>query len=683
VSQMNLQEVLNCSALPSLPAVAVRLLELTGDPDVSMSDIAQLVQQDQALAAKVLKTVNSSFYGLSNPCGSIERAMGYLGLNTVKSLVLGFSLVETTKDAGESGFDLESHWRRAIIGATGARLMARSVGTVDPEEAFTSALFQDLGMLASFAAMSVSYSSVVDGVVHPELIGVERENFEFDHSLVGSELAKKWKLPEEICEGIRCHHAPELTTTKFEALSRVVALGAILCDSMNLETSKSSMSKLKRLSKEWYHDRAPDVSELIDEVGETSRTLAKMFEQEIGEIADAATLMSEAQERGIEHQLTVQREADKMAHEALIDGLTQIANRKRFDAELERVYNDFRSSGTEFGVIFFDADKFKSVNDTYGHAAGDAVLVELAKRCSEAVSSRGVVCRYGGEEFTVIVQDATLDENAQLGEEIRKIVEATPFDLSKVEGVPDELKVTVSVGVSSTNAGVHSRLASADQIVQEADECVYVAKKNGRNMVHVHSQVVPKSAQSGNNDEAQITTEQQSATQFSTSNKSNSPKSTVPENSPSAPAAAQPVIPKPKKAWGAGRVLLVEDDPLAATLLISLIKRRSKLEIVWVKSGTKACVMMESGDFVNENRLSLIMCDYMLPGCNGHEVLKVAKATESMVDVPFIMLTGNTDQDMKDESERLGVSLFIRKDEFCADVNKWLEQLMVASKAAA
>ncbi|MEX0876710.1 MAG: HDOD domain-containing protein, partial [Phycisphaerales bacterium] len=113
MTQVSLQDILSCSSLPSLPAVAARLLELTSNPNVELSEISRLVQQDQALAARVLKTVNSSFYGLTSPCGSIERAMGYLGLNSVKSLVLGFSFVDVTGEGKDGTFDLQEHWRRA------------------------------------------------------------------------------------------------------------------------------------------------------------------------------------------------------------------------------------------------------------------------------------------------------------------------------------------------------------------------------------------------------------------------------------------------------------------------------------------------------------------------------------------------------------------------------------------
>ncbi len=644
MSDSDLQDVMRCSSLPSLPAVAVRLLELTGNPDVAMSDIAKLVQQDQALAAKVLKTVNSSFYGLSTPCGSIGRAMGYLGLNTVKSLVLGFSLVETTIGGDEYGFDLEAHWRRAIIGATGARILARDTGGVDPEEAFTAALFQDMGMLACFAAMKKRYGDIVGGIPHRKVAHAEREQLGFDHAQAGAELASKWKLPAEICEAIRHHHTPDSAPVAHQQAVRAVALGAMISTAMSPDAPGSSVRAIERVCEEWYGPRAPDVTELLTEVGETAEMLARMFNQEIGAIPETKELMARAQEKGFEHQIRMQREADQLAREAHIDGLTRIANRKCFDTELQRVYHEFNKEGIGFGILFFDADRFKSVNDTHGHAAGDVVLIELARRCAQVAGERGIACRYGGEEFAVIVQGLGLDACAEMAERIRLSIGSTPFDLSSVEGAPDELAVTASIGVSSTDAGNPARLASADQVVQEADECVYAAKSDGRNNVKVWGRF------------SQVT---------------------ISTDAGDGEGAGRVACTRAGDGeMVQGRILLVEDDALAATLVISLIKRRSKVDIKWVKSGTRACTMIESGELGGRNRPTLILCDYTLPGCNGHEVLRVAKASQAVRDVPFFMLTGSNDEHMRDESLRRGASLFIHKDEFCADVNRWLGELL-------
>ena len=652
MTQVSLNEIVMCPTLPSLPAVAVRLLELTGDPDVAIKDISKLVQQDQAMAAKVLKTVNSSFYGLPQRCGSIDRAMGYLGLNTVKSLVLGFSLVETTKSAGQ-GFDLETHWRRAILGATAARLLAQKVGGVDPEDAFTASLFQDIGMLAMFVVLKDQYTSIISGVRHGVLSNQERDKLGFDHARVGSELAARWKLPAGIVDAIEYHHSPEHCETEHQSLACVVSLGAQVCACLESDAPSSSIRTYERLSRKWYGNAAPEAEQLLEDVGETGKTLAKMFGQDIGEMPNTGEIIAQAQEQNTVHQLSMQRHTDELAREVHIDGLTQIANRKQFDAEIARVYNGFVSDGDHFGVLFFDADRFKSVNDTFGHAAGDLVLIELAKRTSEVVGEDGTVFRYGGEEFAVIVESTDFAACGKLAERVRSAIASQPFSLSGVEGAPDTLNVTVSIGVSSSDASDPSRLISAEHVVHEADECVYVAKSDGRNNVKVFGQFE---------------------------------KVTIIDSgkASSEPAIAPPVqLGEKTKQNKSAKILLVEDDSLAATLMISLLKRRDLVEIEWVKSGTRACTLIEAGKFEDGHALQLIVCDFNLPGCNGHEVLKNAREHASTRHVPFFMLTGDNDQHMRDECIRRGVTKFIHKDEFCTDINRWLGTMIDASKHAA
>src|SRR5262245_6791812 len=120
MSAPTLEQVLSCPNLPSLPTVAVEVLALTAKSNADLNEISRVVQNDQALSAKILRTVNSSFYGLSKPCPTITRALTYMGLSTVKSLVLGFSLVDWTRQ-GEGGFDMIDYWRRSAYGAAAAR----------------------------------------------------------------------------------------------------------------------------------------------------------------------------------------------------------------------------------------------------------------------------------------------------------------------------------------------------------------------------------------------------------------------------------------------------------------------------------------------------------------------------------------------------------------------------------
>ena len=198
---LNLEKILSCSNLPSLSAVALQVLELTQDENVKLTEIASAVENDQALTAKILRTINSSYYGLAKPCPTIARALAYLGLNTVKSVVLGFTLVDVTKQA-EDGFDLVDYWRRCLYSAAAARRIAMQSSACDPEEAFIAALVQDMGMLAIHAASPSPYACLVQQTKgdHRRLPEMERAVFGFDHAEVGARLATQWRFPPQFGE---------------------------------------------------------------------------------------------------------------------------------------------------------------------------------------------------------------------------------------------------------------------------------------------------------------------------------------------------------------------------------------------------------------------------------------------------------------------------------------------------
>ena len=632
MKRRTLDQVLTCGSLPSLPTVAAEILELTSDPDVHLKKIAESVSRDQALAGKVLKTVNSSFYGLSKPCGSIERAMGYLGLNTVKSLVLGFSLVDITRAAEGTGFDLMGHWRRAIVGAVSSRMASQMTGVGDPDEAFTAGLFQDIGVLAMFVEFKQAYGAVVDGLHHADWCDAEREAFGFSHAEVGEGLARKWNLPEPVRVAVGAHHAPKSGGGNHVDLVRLVGLGSMVGSVLSNEQPVPTIKQIRDYSRSWFKDRAPDAQELIDRAAEDAKVIAKLFSQEIGDLPDTLTLMTEAQEKGLAHQLSIQRQAENLAREATTDALTGLANRRRFDEELAEAFGAFQRSGVPMGVIFCDADRFKSINDKHGHAAGDAILVELARRMRESTGDLGVVARYGGEEFAIVIPGKGIDAAAVLGEELRAAIESEPFDLTGVDGAPDSLPVTISVGVAATDADDPGRYNAASKLVTDADACVYEAKRAGRNRVFVHR--------------------------------------------PDTEAGGLAGETEPAGSGGTVRVLFVEDDPLAATLITSLLKRQEGVEIQWIESGTRARTEIERMDAGESTPADVFLVDLNLPGTNGYDLLRAVRSSGALSGRTFLVLSGEDAAEAKAECERLGADGFIPKQEFVADIGKWVGMIV-------
>lgn len=158
------------------------------------------------------------------------------------------------------------------------------------------------------------------------------------------------------------------------------------------------------------------------------------------------------------------------------DGLTGTLNKRSFLDIIEREFRRAAHRSTPLSLVLFDIDHFKSVNDTYGHLAGDEVLQEVSRRIDQVVASHDVFARYGGEEFAVLLADVTTQEAADVAERCRRVIEEMPFDTS-VQPLP----ITVSLGVADmTNVEPDS---DASALVQAADEKLYEAKRGGRNRV--------------------------------------------------------------------------------------------------------------------------------------------------------------------------------------------------------
>ncbi|NBB94441.1 MAG: diguanylate cyclase [Planctomycetes bacterium] len=186
-------------------------------------------------------------------------------------------------------------------------------------------------------------------------------------------------------------------------------------------------------------------------------------------------------QRIIELQKQLIAAHDQLTHQATHDGLTGLSNRAAIFEALDRERARARRQSAPLAVVMVDLDHFKAVNDTHGHAAGDAVLTKAAQRMVDTCRAYDVVGRYGGEEFLIILAPSTdSDEAGGLAERLRRTIAETPFE------VPDgsQLTVTASLGVASTD---RIDQASSDHLVHIADEALYAAKDAGRNRVVVAS----------------------------------------------------------------------------------------------------------------------------------------------------------------------------------------------------
>ena len=157
-----------------------------------------------------------------------------------------------------------------------------------------------------------------------------------------------------------------------------------------------------------------------------------------------------------------------------VDGLTGAYNKRHFDEELEREVFRFFRYKRSLSMLLIDIDHFKKINDTYGHLAGDSVLAQLGSVISSNIGREETFCRYGGEEFALLMPEVGIKDAVQKAERLRQLIQDTIFSFDEME-----IPVTVSIGVAEPGPSVDV----PEDLVQAADERLYEAKRSGRNLV--------------------------------------------------------------------------------------------------------------------------------------------------------------------------------------------------------
>ena len=200
--------------LPTLSAVAVRVLQVTSDAATSAEDVVQALHGDQSLTAKILSVAGSAWKGVPTPMTTLERAVPLLGFSAIRSIVLSVSVFECFPargpDAGAAVFQRGEFWKHALAVACAARRLAldRKELGIDPPDAFVAGLLHDLGKVALSALFPKGYDRIVAQVDQSrgDVADFERAILGVDHTVAGRRLAERWRLPRELQEVIWLHH---------------------------------------------------------------------------------------------------------------------------------------------------------------------------------------------------------------------------------------------------------------------------------------------------------------------------------------------------------------------------------------------------------------------------------------------------------------------------------------------
>lgn len=501
MNQDVLDEVLSCSSLPSLPAVAVRVLELTQNPDVSLAELAATIQNDQGLAAKILRTVNSSFYGLRRKCSTIQQSMAMLGLNTVKSLALGFSLVSCLQGKEGDGFDYPSYWRRAIFSAVGAKLAARKVGAAYDDEVFLGALLQDIGMMALHRALGKRYVDVLvsAGSDHRSLVKAELSVLEVQHPDIGAMLATRWKLPNELVMPVKYHERPSAAPVEWLPRVQAVAFGDLVHDVLNAPGPSNAMKIYFNRAKEWFKLDSTAATELLRAAAEATREMANLFKLDCGPFPDAQQVIDSANERLVQIAHTTPPPPVASTDEGLstllrddgLDPLTGVAGRRIFDDMLKVRFAEAKAGSSPLSVMIIAIDKLADIRRTLGMGVTDEIVLSTATLLKKHFEPIGaLVARWDADAFAILLPNVGHLEGVKSAAVFRQELERYS-KRTVLKDCGNAVPVTASVGTAAVESWASAPYTVPEQLSHAASKAAQACRAAGGNGVRAF---VPKAA---------------------------------------------------------------------------------------------------------------------------------------------------------------------------------------------
>lgn len=218
--------------ISSLPEITTKIVELVEDPKASARDMHEIIKRDPALAAKILKVVNSAFYGLPAQIGSLDRAIMMLGLSAVKNIALAASLSRMFKaDAISSHFAARDVWKHCISVAVCSRLLANVTKCAHVDEVFVAGLVHDLGLIVSQQINAAKLREAAERcyAAPSPFCAVEEELIGADHPTMGGALAGRWRFPPGLRNAIVFHHEPLAMQPEFRRTVATIYVADTVC----------------------------------------------------------------------------------------------------------------------------------------------------------------------------------------------------------------------------------------------------------------------------------------------------------------------------------------------------------------------------------------------------------------------------------------------------------------------
>lgn len=509
------QQLESCTNLPSLPAVAIKIINLAKQPTAGTTDLAKVIEADPTLSAKILAAANSTFYSASQ-FNSLQQAINRLGMEAALALALSFSLVKVKS----KGLKLDKYWKRATISGLVVRELKKIPNlNFDVERVYLAAILQDIGILALNEIQPTGYTKLCSlAKNHWQLAKLERKEFGASHLAVGYWLGKTWGLPSRFNKLILASHTPakeiEGNESKHNNL-RVLAFSGLVADTWLHPDRKLAMSQAYQASQDYLNLTEQQFNHLLLQVQEKLPEITRLFELSLPKKINAFKLLQEAQQLLVERNLSLMQKLAKQEDELVSlnleskqlqkqlnkDSLTGIHNRQYIKQQLDLHFKEVQDTQGVLSAVFIDLDFFKHINDGYGHAIGDEVLIAFAAKLEQLTPTDCFAGRYGGEEFVVLLPNSNLANAKSFALQLQQELAALPLliynkktkEVTHVQHLQqtknlnpaqqEEISISASIGLAEYDPSQETQFAQPDDLVNAADQAMYDAKRTGRNRI--------------------------------------------------------------------------------------------------------------------------------------------------------------------------------------------------------
>lgn len=271
------QKLLCCEDLPSLPQLALELLNELEKTEPDEAYLVELFKSDLAIATRVLKVANSPLYGFVRQIPTIEEAVRLLGLKKCTLISLSFYVIQATKKPYPTGFDFTHFFQRGLFSATAAMVLGKDLALdVDLDSLFLCGLIQDIGVLVLACVDQASYTQAVQPIYpdHAALAAIENKLYGCDHAKIGSWLIEQWHFPTQLVSAISKSHQYQAGSSP---LSNTVAASGFIADTFIapsfqklevLTNAQAMLHRLLNLSPTQIDQQMVHINEAIKEVSE-------------------------------------------------------------------------------------------------------------------------------------------------------------------------------------------------------------------------------------------------------------------------------------------------------------------------------------------------------------------------------------------------------------------------------